>query len=74
MSDKLTIEKRLILLEKNVNKIMKQAYQADNLAKKVHIDTQHMFKIVKQMHKEHAQIMQLNGHRTLLTVIDKLSE
>ena len=70
----LTLENRLSMTEKNISTLMKEIYKTQKLASKASIDTSHMYKIVRQLHKEHETIMQLNGHETLLTTIDKLME
>lgn len=76
-----TVEERLDLLEnklgmidENLNQLIKEAYKAQELARNAKIDTEHMYRIVRQLHKEHKRIMQLNGHSTLLEVLDKLEE
>ena len=66
--------KRLDLMDKNINNLAEVVHKCDIVSRNAKIDTQHMYKIVKQMHKEHDTIMKLNGHQTLIQVIDELGE
>lgn len=69
-----SFEKKLDIIERSLNYLTKESHDSYQLSMNTKVDTQHMYKIVRQLHKEHKKIMQLNGHSTLLEVLDKLEE